>query len=144
MTTTAALSGAAAGAAQGTCVLPIPGWLTLISSLAVAAAPAENVRILMEGSSSYNSWSHAWKEVFRGTEPIGPVTRHSQARQVHYWMKDVKQMAGRGCVRLTFMSARNSDTDINLRSVGRDGLGVAGKTCVVSGRSDRGLRIQFC
>jgi len=67
---------------------------------AVAAAPAENVRILMEGSSSYNSWSHAWKEVFRGAEVIEPSVSikqsRDQARQVYSWMKDVKQMAGRG------------------------------------------------
>src|ERR1700736_75595 len=51
-TTMAALSGATAGGVQ-----------------ALVAAPAENVRLVLEGGSGA-SWSAAWKEVFRGTVPI--------------------------------------------------------------------------
>jgi hypothetical protein len=81
-TTMAAMSGAFAGAAQ-----------------ALVAAPAENVRLLLEGGTVYKSWSHAWKEVFRGTVPLsdseGVATRNN-ARQVRTWMKEVGEMAGRG------------------------------------------------
>lgn len=67
---------------------------------AVVAAPAENVRLLLEGGSgSYHSWSHAWKVVFKGTEIQEPASRERKmkdARQVRRWMKDVGDMAGRG------------------------------------------------
>ncbi|KAG7453011.1 uncharacterized protein BT62DRAFT_977494 [Guyanagaster necrorhizus] len=74
----AALSGAIAGGAQ-----------------AVVAAPAENVRLLLEGGSVYHSWSHAWKEVFRGTHLI-PSASREEIREVRSWMRDVGDMAGRG------------------------------------------------
>lgn len=78
----AAMSGAAAGGAQ-----------------AVVAAPAENVRFLLEGNSSAAGWSHAWKEVFRGTDHNPALSRQAQlheARQVRDWMREVSDMAGRG------------------------------------------------
>lgn len=78
----AAISGACAGGMQ-----------------AFVAAPAENVRFVLEGASSATGWSHAWKEVFRGTEPQAAVPREAQvreARQVREWMKEVGEMAGRG------------------------------------------------
>ncbi|KAJ4488481.1 hypothetical protein J3R30DRAFT_3436065 [Lentinula aciculospora] len=81
-TITAALSGAVAGGFQ-----------------AVVAAPAENVRILFEGGSGYHSWSHAWKDVFRGTESQSSASRGNKmqdARQLSRWMKEVGDMAGRG------------------------------------------------
>ncbi|KAJ3741801.1 hypothetical protein DFH05DRAFT_249899 [Lentinula detonsa] len=81
-TMTAALSGAIAGGFQ-----------------AIVAAPAENVRLLFEGGFGYHSWSHAWKDVFRGTELRGTTSRMENiedARQVRRWMKEVGDMAGRG------------------------------------------------
>lgn len=78
----AAISGACAGGAQ-----------------ALVAAPAENVRFVLEGTSSAEGWSHAWKEVFRGTELRSTLPREAQvreARQVREWMKEVGEMAGRG------------------------------------------------
>ncbi|KAI0687128.1 hypothetical protein BC835DRAFT_1512812 [Cytidiella melzeri] len=78
----ATLSGAAAGGAQ-----------------ALVAAPAENVRLLLEGGSATTGWSHAWKEVFRGTNANSTLSRQQQlheARQVRDWMRDVGDMAGRG------------------------------------------------
>ncbi|KAF8831715.1 hypothetical protein F5879DRAFT_1009968 [Lentinula edodes] len=81
-TMTAALCGAIAGGFQ-----------------AIVAAPAENVRLLFEGGSVYHSWSHAWKDVFRGTEFRGLGSRQKKiedARQVRRWMKEVGDMAGRG------------------------------------------------
>lgn len=78
---TVALSGAAAGGMQ-----------------ALVAAPVENVRLVIEGGTG-KGWSHAWKEVFRGTQPIHNTTRSDQIRdirQVRLWMKDVGEMAGRG------------------------------------------------
>lgn len=66
---------------------------------AIVAAPAENVRLLLEGGSGYHSWSHAWKVVFKGTELQEPASRERKmkdARQVRRWMKDVGDMAGRG------------------------------------------------
>lgn len=64
----------------------------------MVGAPAENVRLVIEGGTG-SGWSHAWKEVFRGTEPVRKVSRaeeRSEARQVRDWMRDVRDMAGRG------------------------------------------------
>lgn len=81
-TMNAALSGAVAGGAQ-----------------AIVAAPAENVRLLLEGS-SYTRWSGAWKDVFLGATPHhgrrSKVEARREARQIRAWMKDVGDMAGRG------------------------------------------------
>jgi len=77
----AAVSGAVAGGVQ-----------------AIIGAPAENVRLVIEGGTG-DGWSHAWKEVFRGTEPARKMSRAeelSEARQVRDWMRDVRDMAGRG------------------------------------------------
>ncbi|PBK83727.1 hypothetical protein ARMGADRAFT_667164 [Armillaria gallica] len=77
-----ALSGAIAGGAQ-----------------AVVAAPAENVRLLLEGGTVYHSWSHAWKEVFRGTQSNPSASRVQnieEIREVRSWMREVGDMAGRG------------------------------------------------
>ncbi|KAF9483857.1 hypothetical protein BDN70DRAFT_903977 [Pholiota conissans] len=78
-----ALSGAIAGASQ-----------------AIVAAPAENVRILLERGVAGHSWSCAWKEVFRekgislastaGTQNLQDI------RQLRGWLQEVGQMAGRG------------------------------------------------
>jgi len=68
-------------------------------SQALVAAPAENVRLLLEGGSVYHGWSHAWKEVFRGTAQRSPSSRKEDIqdmRQVRLWMKEVGEMAGRG------------------------------------------------
>ncbi|KAI0732093.1 hypothetical protein C8Q72DRAFT_818935 [Fomitopsis betulina] len=79
----AALSGAVAGGTQ-----------------ALVAAPAENVRLAIEGgSTSARGWSHAWKEVFRGTRGAATQSRIDEvheARQVRDWMREVGEMAGRG------------------------------------------------
>ncbi|KAK0210239.1 hypothetical protein DFS33DRAFT_1291634 [Desarmillaria ectypa] len=78
----AALSGTIAGGAQ-----------------AIVAAPAENVRLLLEGGTVYHSWSHAWKEVFRGTQSIPSASRKQnmeELREVRSWMREVGDMAGRG------------------------------------------------
>lgn len=104
-TAVAALSGAGAGALQ-----------------ALAGAPAENVRLLMESGSfnattSVSGWRHAWREVFidstnasgvRSTE--GPIrvgnstggirTRLSDVREAKIFASEVREMAGRG----TFVS----------------------------------------
>jgi hypothetical protein len=77
----AALSGAVAGGAQ-----------------ALLSAPAENVRLVLEGGRGHN-WSHAWKEVFRKTAPSSSISKHQsiqEIRQVRHWIKDVGYMAGRG------------------------------------------------
>lgn len=86
-TMTAAISGAAAGGCQ-----------------ALVAAPAENVRLVLEGGSvalgGTHSWSHVWKEVFRGTaDPKLDGSKKqniNDIRQVRLWMKEVGDMAGRG------------------------------------------------
>ncbi|KAI0319797.1 hypothetical protein OF83DRAFT_1108230 [Amylostereum chailletii] len=80
--TLAAIAGGAAGGMQ-----------------AIVAAPAENVRLAIEGGSlKEGGWSHAWKEVFRGTVPRSSNTAASMEdiRQVRDWMRDVRDMAGRG------------------------------------------------
>ena len=81
-TTRAAVSGALAGGAQ-----------------ALVAAPAENMRFALEGTSSATGWHDAWREVFLKTEPTTPIPRAeqlSEARQVRDWMREVGEMAGRG------------------------------------------------
>ena len=77
----AAVSGAVAGACQ-----------------AVVAAPAENVRLLLEQGFNGHSWSCAWKEVFREKvdTPKAGVQPLNEIRQLRNWMQDVGQMAGRG------------------------------------------------
>jgi hypothetical protein len=58
---------------------------------ALVAAPAENVRLVLEGGTQ-NGWSHAWKEVFRGTESQASSTKQQtvrDAREVRAWMKEV-------------------------------------------------------
>ncbi|THH20356.1 hypothetical protein EW146_g965 [Bondarzewia mesenterica] len=77
------LSGAAAGGMQ-----------------AIVAAPAENVRLAIEGGSIRGGgWSHAWKEVFRGTTSPNLHTRQEsmeEIREVRNWMREVRELAGRG------------------------------------------------
>ena len=77
----AGLSGAVAGGTQ-----------------ALLAAPAENVRIALEGGSGGSSWSKAWKEVFRNTETLHRSKKAdiAEIRQLRTWMKEVGEMAGRG------------------------------------------------
>ncbi|KAJ2931447.1 hypothetical protein H1R20_g5672, partial [Candolleomyces eurysporus] len=80
--TTAALSGAVAGGCQ-----------------ALLAAPAENVRLLLEGGSGGHSWSSVWKEVFqsRTPPPSSTVKQDLQdIRELRAWFRDVGEMAGRG------------------------------------------------
>lgn len=62
---------------------------------ALVAAPAENVRLFLEGGSGGISWSHAWKEVFRN-QIISQNHQREEIRQVRSWMRDVGEMAGRG------------------------------------------------
>ena len=65
---------------------------------ACIGAPAENVRLVLEGGTS-QGWSHAWKEVFRGTDDSSRVTKEQkmqEIRQVRGWMREVQGMAGRG------------------------------------------------
>ncbi|KAJ6547060.1 hypothetical protein B0H19DRAFT_1163797 [Mycena capillaripes] len=81
-TSMAAIAGALAGGTQ-----------------ALVSAPAENVRLLVEGGTSHSSWSRAWKEVFRGSPPPPSSSRHEaieEIRQVRSWMREVGDMAGRG------------------------------------------------
>lgn len=85
----AAVSGAISGAAQ-----------------AVAGAPAENVRLLMERGAfnretSVSGWREAWKEVFRGSARLnGANTTDARSlheiREIRNWMHEVRDMAGRG------------------------------------------------
>ncbi|KIJ24745.1 hypothetical protein M422DRAFT_69462 [Sphaerobolus stellatus SS14] len=94
--TVAALSGGVAGAVQ-----------------ALAAAPAENVRIVLEGGRIRGSWSSAWKEVFAGTESLSsksPKVAHHRAemRKVQQWMSEVRYMAGRGWHGLGFGVAKDT------------------------------------
>jgi hypothetical protein len=65
---------------------------------AIVAAPAENLRLAIERSTTGGGWSHAWKEVLRGTAPTQPTGKESlrELKQVRRWMIDVGDMAGRG------------------------------------------------
>lgn len=77
-----ALSGAVAGGAQ-----------------AIVAAPAENVRLVLQGKSAHSGWSSAWKDVFLGAQVDQSLTREQtlrDARQVRLWVKEVGDLAGNG------------------------------------------------
>ena len=74
---TAAISGAIAGGAQ-----------------AIVAAPVENARIAIEGGTVGGRWSHAWKEVLRGSVR-NQLNRH-EMMQVRSWTMELRDMAGRG------------------------------------------------
>ncbi|KAH6918719.1 hypothetical protein BKA70DRAFT_1136913 [Coprinopsis sp. MPI-PUGE-AT-0042] len=66
---------------------------------ALAAAPAENVRLLLEGGSAGHSWGSVWKEVFRSRVPPPSTTVQQEIheiRELRNWLKDVREMAGRG------------------------------------------------
>jgi hypothetical protein len=87
----AGISGAGAGAIQ-----------------AIAGAPAENVRILMEqgvfhSQTSVSGWRHAWKEVFLDTRNSSTTSdavplrmRLSDAREAQMFTRELRDMAGRG------------------------------------------------
>ncbi|KAG9084910.1 hypothetical protein FRC07_013510 [Ceratobasidium sp. 392] len=87
-TAASAIAGATAGAVQS-----------------IAGAPAENVRLLLEGGtagaqSSIKGWRQAWKDVFiDSSQPNtqqNKITSRREAREVREWMKEVGEMAGRG------------------------------------------------
>ncbi|KAF8509667.1 hypothetical protein BU17DRAFT_56002, partial [Hysterangium stoloniferum] len=99
-----ALSPIAVEAISGSCVGSVQ---------VLAAAPAENVRIVLEGGKTQGSWSVAWKEVFAGTEPLvseplQPTQHHEEAREVREWVREVRGMAGRGWQGLGFGIAKDS------------------------------------
>ena len=82
---------------------------------ALAAAPAESVRIALEGGASRGSWSVAWKEVFAGAESLSrlldrrEVARHrEEVRKVRQWVREVRGMAGRVWQGLGFGVAKDS------------------------------------
>lgn len=88
----AAISGAGAGAIQ-----------------ALAGAPAENVRLLMEqgsfnAQSSVSGWRHAWKEVFIDSNNQNVTSRNtiparmrlSDVREAKIFANELREMAGRG------------------------------------------------
>ena len=82
-TVVAGLSGALAGGAQ-----------------ALIAAPAENLRLSLEGGNYQASWSKAWREVFWGngahTAASGQPLKVRDARHLMTWMQEIGAMAGRG------------------------------------------------
>lgn len=62
---------------------------------AVLAAPAENVRILLENGSSQGSWKTVWHEAFKGTETETSM-KMQDARKTQAWVHEVRGMVGRG------------------------------------------------
>lgn len=86
-TAASAIAGAAAGAVQS-----------------IAGAPAENVRLILEGGmtgkQSVHGWRQAWKNVFvDSSQPhvqLDKKASRQQAREMREWMKEVGDMAGRG------------------------------------------------
>ena len=76
-TIVAAISGGVAGGTQG-----------------LLAAPAENVRIILEGGSIQGTWRNVWREVFKGTKGVALKTK--EARETQAWMHEVRGMVGRG------------------------------------------------
>ncbi|PVG03062.1 hypothetical protein CPB86DRAFT_779955 [Serendipita vermifera] len=79
------------------------------------AAPAENVRIILEARSgakvdpiktllekpaqipnTHSGWMHAWKQVFQGPQPLAKAETREEIRELNRWTKEIKSMAGRG------------------------------------------------
>lgn len=75
------MSGAVAGGAQ-----------------ALLAAPAENLRLVLEGGRSQHGWSSAWRDVFVGTgaHSLPKDRKLREARQIRRWVKEISEMTGRG------------------------------------------------
>lgn len=67
---------------------------------AVVAAPAENLRITLEGGIRGHSWSSAWKDVFRekrlSSVAISKSQQIHEIRKLRSWFQEIGQMAGRG------------------------------------------------
>lgn len=109
----AAVSGASAGAIQ-----------------AIAGAPAENVRLLMENGTfhaqtSVSGWRHAWKEVFvDANQPAAlkdklPVRmRLSDAREARLFANELREMAGRGMLVMLNFSYSLPKLDCRLERLG--------------------------
>ncbi|KIM49260.1 hypothetical protein M413DRAFT_101981 [Hebeloma cylindrosporum] len=78
-----AISGAVAGASQ-----------------ALVAAPAENVKFILEHGLVGHSWTCVWKEVLRDKNVSRPTDatsiRLQDIRQLRGWLQEVGSMAGRG------------------------------------------------
>lgn len=103
-----ALLGAHAPAMSPTAVAGLSGCCAG-SVQALAAAPAENVRLVLEGGRARGSWSVAWKEVFAGAEPLASPARHrDQVRRVRHWVREARGMAGRGWEGLGFGVAKDA------------------------------------
>lgn len=83
----------------------------------IAAAPAENVRIVLENMNAvshaasdaakemmikpaaeikHSGWMHAWRQVFQGEEPLARVTTREEVRELSRWTQEIRGMAGRG------------------------------------------------
>lgn len=77
------------------------------------AAPAENVRIVLESArhtdpvkellskptnvpNGHSGWGHAVKRVFQGDEPLAHAQTREEVRQLQRWAQEVRGMAGRG------------------------------------------------
>jgi hypothetical protein len=79
----------------------------------IAAAPAENVRIVLESTKkvdavkavlgkpghvpdTHSGWMHAWKQVFVGDQPLAQATTREEVRELNRWASEIKGLAGRG------------------------------------------------
>ncbi|KAF9453269.1 hypothetical protein P691DRAFT_793069 [Macrolepiota fuliginosa MF-IS2] len=66
---------------------------------ALVAAPAENVRLAIEGGRAGHSWTQAWRSMMRNSPRALQESRGTQlqeVRELRKWMAEVGEMAGRG------------------------------------------------
>ncbi|TFK76588.1 hypothetical protein BDN72DRAFT_852853 [Pluteus cervinus] len=79
---------------------PAASGMVAGATQALLAAPAENVRLVLEGGSGYRTWSHAWQEVFRFTPAssasLSKEKKMEEIRRLRAWMHEVGEMAGHG------------------------------------------------
>ncbi|EJD44067.1 hypothetical protein AURDEDRAFT_65507 [Auricularia subglabra TFB-10046 SS5] len=95
---------------------------------ALAAAPAENVRILLEGGAEHARWSQVWKSVFRASEQAAHLPQQdshdgisrTDARKLRGWVKEIRDMAGEGWSGWRWTVAKDSCGGRSGWSIGRD------------------------
>ncbi|CAG7854050.1 SubName: Full=Uncharacterized protein {ECO:0000313/EMBL:CCA69573.1} [Serendipita indica DSM 11827] len=94
----AASSGAFAGACQSLAAAPVENVRMVLESM--SKVEADPVRTLLQKPAkvptTHSGWMHAWRQVFIGDQPVAHATTREEVRELSRWVQEVKGMAGRG------------------------------------------------